>query len=172
LQPIGQPTAIRGSLGGAPGDFDAQLARLEDATLATRALHGLSFQRDPAYVLGPDDMASEAGFWVATGRRGADGGRLLVWVDYEFPVPGFTMEYTLAHGVTRQITHTMVFQGTAHDRLAPGDSGSPAILTQGGSRLIGMYIGGDGVNAYVVPAWQLLNPRNFGITTGESWTLA
>lgn len=172
LEPVGQPTDIRGSLAGAPGDFDAQLARLEDPADAAMALHGLTFQRDPPYVRNRDEMASEAGFWVATGRRGPDGERLFVWVDYEFPVADFTMDYTLGDGTPRRVTHALVFQGKAHDTLGPGDSGSPAVMTQGGSRLIGMYIGGDGVSAYVIPAWQLLNPLNFGVGTDESWTLA
>ena len=172
LRRAGQPIGIRGSLSGHPGDFDAQLARLDGASQATMALHGLSFYRDPPMVLGPDDMTDVSGFWVATGRRAADGGRRFVWVTYESTEFGFTMEYTLGHGAVRQITHTRVMRGRAQDTLGPGDSGAPAILTQSGSRLIGMYIGGDGVHAYVIPAWQLLYPPNFGVNTGETWALA
>jgi hypothetical protein len=172
LPVIGQATALRGGLEGREGDFDAQLARLTAPADAQRAMFGLSFERSPAYVGSWLEMKMESGFWVATGRRAADGKRHMVWVAYEEPVANFTMEYTLAHGVTRMITHALTFRGTAQDVLAPGDSGSPAVLTRNGGRLMGMYIGGDGVNAYVIPAWQLLDPRNFGVTTGETWTLS
>jgi hypothetical protein len=172
LEPLGQPTSVRGSLDGAGPGFDAQLARLSSAAAGPRALRGLQFERDPAYIRGDADIRDESGFWVATGRPDSDGSRQMVWVDYIRPVPGFAMEYTFGDGTTRHITHRMVLLGRAHGELGPGDSGSPAILTQGGGRLIGMYIGGDGVDAYVIPAWQLLNPHNFGITTGESWSLA
>lgn len=172
LQRAGQPTSVRGGLAGQSGDFDAQLARLDTPAQADRALHGLSFGRSPPMLQGPADMAGVTGFWIATGRRAADGGRRFVWVADPTPEFDFTMEYTLGHGVVRQITHTRVFRGRAEDTLGPGDSGSPAVLTQSGGRLIGMYIGGDGVNAYVIPSWQLLYPPNFGVRTGETWTLA
>ncbi|MFT7773867.1 hypothetical protein [Roseateles sp.] len=172
LRRAGQPTCIRGSLSGQSGDFDAQLARLDAPGEAMLALHGLSFHRDPPSLLGPGDVADMRGFWIATGRRAADGGRRFVWVDYESVVPGFTMEYTLGNGVVREVTHTMVLRGRAQDSLGPGDSGSPAVVTQSGSRLIGMYIGGDGINAYVIPSWQLLYPPNYGVNTGEKWVLA
>jgi len=169
---LGQPTHIRGPLvGGMAPDFDAQLARLHQAADGPKVMRGLSFDRTPSHVRGVADLQAQPGFWVATGRPGTDGGRHMVWVDYRHFTTDFTMAYTLAPGVTRLITHTLVLVGSSHDTLGPGDSGSPAVLTQRGGRLIGMYIGGDGTTAYVIPAWQLLNPRNYGVASGETWTL-
>lgn len=173
LLPLGTSTPIRGPLaGGMAPDFDAQLARVDAADGGQRALHGLAFDRTPPHVRSQADLQGLGGYWVATARRGAGGARHLVWVDHVGSVLDFTMTYTLPGLGERLITHTLVLRGTAHDRLVPGDSGSPAILTQRGGRLIGMYIGGDGVNAYVLPAWQLLDPRNYGLGSAETWALA
>lgn len=62
---------------------------------------------------------------------------------------------------------------------APGDSGSP-IVTRDGQTLLGMHVSGiDGVDdsgaytvaAYMIPAWELLDPVNYTGVGREQWTL-
>lgn len=168
---MGSTTDIRGRLDDdSSASFDAQLATLENAQELGGVLGGISFDAEDSYLTRPGDI--EDGFWVATGRLGADSRRLFVWVEYQDPVPDFEMPYQLADGTTIIVKHDLVLHGVPQEPLLFGDSGSPAIRVKRGQRLIGMYIGGSAGHAYVIPAWQLLTPRNFGRAGEQGWSLA
>jgi hypothetical protein len=167
---LGATTDVRGRLDDdSSPSFDAQLAALDDAQALDRVLGGISFDAEGGYLERPGDI--EDGFWVATGRVGVDGKRLLIWVEYHDPVPDFEMPYQLADGTTITVKHDLVLHGVPEEPLLFGDSGSPAIRVRRGQRLIGMYIGGSTGHAYVIPAWQLMTPRNFGRGDEQGWTL-
>ena len=169
---VGTPTSARGPFLTFPAaSFDAQLLKVSDAAALRAALSGLRF--DPADPALSDHGEMPNDFYVATPRSGAAGKRVLVGVvfqglpvlrpmPYPFPEPQGQVE--IAH---RLLIHAKAVGG----RLEPGDSGSPAILFKSGSKLVGMYLGGDGVNAYFIPAWELFLPANYGLPSEEPWRL-
>ena len=176
LNRSGQPTLgvtsdARGKLVGSPGySFDAQLMALTGNAELKRAMAGLKFKAADAYLHDPVDVAF--GFWIATGRAGANGRRLFVWVDYTGTVEDFEMPYTLGNGAVVRVRHERLLHGTSESELICGDSGAPAVRNQDGRELIGMYLGGTGSDAYVLPAWQLMNPRNLGVGNELRWGVA
>ena len=167
---LGSSTDVRGRLDDdSDYSFDAQLAEVTDSQALVRARGGVSFEAADAFLTRPGDVGN--GFWIATGRTGDGGKRLLVWVDYLDAMPDFEMVYPLADGTSIKVVHRMVLHGHPEVPLMAGDSGSPAIRVQWGQRLIGMYIGGDDGNVYVIPAWQLVNPQNFKRPGESGWSL-
>lgn len=171
LTPLGTTTGIRGSLdGGATSGFDAQLAAIDDDEALTLAMGGVAFDDAESYVRLTGDVP--AAYWIATGRVGADGRRLLVGVEHLDTVVNFQMDYPQADGSKVRVTHDLVLHGRPSETLTFGDSGSPVILFKRGRTLIGMYIGGGPGNAYIIPAWQLMTPGNFGQAGESGWTLA
>jgi len=112
------------------------------------------------------------GFWIATGRADGKGRRKFVWVDYTGTVKDFEMPYSLGDGSVVRVRHRLVLHGISESLLMSGDSGSPAVRTQSGKQLMGMYIAGKASNAYVLPAWQLFNPRNLSVGNELSWGVA
>ncbi len=53
-----------------------------------------------------------------------------------------------------------------------GDSGSPVVSSKNGGMLLGMHIAGGGNLAFMIPAWQLLNPARYkGVASSEVWEL-
>ncbi len=168
---LGKTSAVRGELLRSPGHgFDAQLIKLRGSAELRQAMSGLKFALADAYLQDPGDLG--LGFWIATGRADGKGRRKFVWVDYTGTVKDFEMPYPLGDGSVVRVRHRLVLHGISESLLMPGDSGAPAVRTQGGRQLIGMYIAGKGVNAYVLPAWQLFNPRNLGIGNELSWGVA
>lgn len=166
---LGRTTGVRGRLGdGTDYSFDAQLLELAPHADPASLLSGLSFDGPDSYVLSPGEVGQ--GFWVATGRADNDGQRLLVWVDYVETLPDFEMVYRIG-GVDRKVYHRQVLHGRPRAPLIDGDSGSPAVRVRHGQRLVGMYIGGNSRHAFVIPAWQLLVPRNYGCVDESGWTL-
>lgn len=168
---LGSTTAIRGSLdGGSMAGFDAQLAVVESDEARKLALGGLAFDNGDSYLKQPGDI--QIGYWIATGRTDDDGNRVLVWVDHLDILVKFEMDYPQVDGSRVTVTHDLVLHGTPRQPLTFGDSGSPAISIRRGQILIGMYIGGSVGNAYIIPAWQLMSPSNFGQQGEGGWTLA
>jgi hypothetical protein len=167
---LGKTAKARGVFVSAPASsFDAQLVRISDKDALSMALAGLKFDPDDPVLTGPERIPN--GFWVATPRADSNNRRLKVWVTFIDWPKHRAMAYHLPAG-DLQVAHTLVIHGVAKDtRLEPGDSGSPAILVNGGGRLIGMYLGGDGLNAYFIPGWQLFLPRNFGLPSETPWSL-
>jgi hypothetical protein len=166
---VGVTVAVRGALVASPlPSFDAQFVAVEDANLPRLrdALGGLKFDPNESILEGPEDVPS--GFWVATSRSNAARKRLFVWVEF---VDWLPRPLTMNYGPF-VVSHGFALHGHAREPLVHGDSGAPAVLVKSGSRLIGMYLGGDGRNVYFLPAWQLFNPANYGLASNDGWTLA
>jgi hypothetical protein len=171
LPRVGATLAARGALLDGPGfSFDAQLAKLSDGTELRRAMSGLKFTAADAFLHDPGDVGF--GFWIATGRAEANGRRKFVWVDYTGTVEDFEMPYRLGNGSGIRVRHELVLHGISESQLMDGDSGSPAVRNQDGRQLMGMFIGGQGNEAFVLPAWQLMNPRNLGVGNELRWGVA
>jgi hypothetical protein len=168
---VGRSDKARGTFLQAPlPSFDAQLVAVDDRGALRRLFVGLRFDPDDPVLAGPEEIPN--GFWVATPRMDEAGERRLVWIEFIDWPRDRPMPYRI-DGETLAVSHTLVIHGRAvDDVLKPGDSGSPAILVRGGRKLIGMYLGGDGTNAYFIPAWQLFMPGNYGIKKEASWVLA
>lgn len=167
---MGSSDSTRGQYVEAPlPSFDAQLLSVDSRAALRLAMSGIRFSTSEPLLLDPADIPN--GFWVATPRADSGGERLKIWVTYiDCPVYR-PMPYRMPGG-TIQIAHAMTIHAEAREeQLMPGDSGSPALLVKGGSKLIGMYLGGDGFHCYFIPAWQLMNPANYG-TTGKDWAIA
>ncbi len=171
--PLGKSTAVRGPLdAGLVAGFDAQLAAVEQPAALRDALGGLVFDSATSYLHEPGELDKDGGFYVATGRLGADGRRLLVWVNYEDTVTDFEMPYTRADGSKVVVRHDLVLFGVPAAPLIFGDSGAPAVRLRRGQQLVGMYIGGEDGRAFVIPAWQLMHPANYGLPAEAQWSLA
>lgn len=169
--PLASTTKIRGSLdGGTTAGFDAQLAAVDDDKAQRVAMGGLAFDSGDSYLKQASDV--ERGYFIATGRVGADGKRLLVWADHLDTIVNFQMKYPQVDGSRVTVTHDLVLHGVPQQPLTFGDSGSPAISFRRGQTLVGMYIGGGPGNAYIIPAWQLMTPSNFGRPGESNWSLA
>ena len=69
------------------------------------------------------------------------------------------------------IVHPLVIHAVAREELIFGDSGSPAVRTENGNRLMGMFFAGDKLNAYFIPAWELFNPKNYGVGGEAGWSM-
>jgi hypothetical protein len=166
---LGRSTALRGRLGdNSAYSFDAQLATLKNSQALALLAGGLAFDGGASYATEPSEIGT--GFWIATGRADAAGKRLLVWVDYQDTVQDFEMTYEIG-GRPTTVVHRMVLHGRPESELQDGDSGAPAMRVRRGQRLIGMYIGGSKGHAYVIPAWQLMTPSNFGKPAEAGWQL-
>ena len=170
---LGQTTAVRGPLDAGPdAGFDAQLAVVEQSAALRGALGGLVFDSATSYVQDPSEMDKIPGFYVATGRLGDDGRRLLVWVTYRNTVRNFKMDYPRGDGSNVTVRHDLVLFGEPAEPLTFGDSGAPAVRLRRGQQLVGMYIGGEDGRAFVIPAWQLMHPANYGLPAEAQWSLA
>lgn len=166
---VASTTSIRGRIGDASrGSFDAQLADV-DPLLIDQALQGIAFDGSENYLRDPGDVG--LGYWIATGRRDEFGHRLLVWVDHVGFVVGFRIPYQLPGGGTIAASHELLLRGRPSVPIRPGDSGSPALATPSGQRLVGMLIASGETYAYVIPAWQLLSPLNYGRPGEARWQL-
>jgi hypothetical protein len=57
-----------------------------------------------------------------------------------------------------RILHSTIVESKAHTE--PGDSGSPVVTTDGAT-LLGMHIAGGGGRAFMIPAYDLLDPKKY-----------
>ena len=167
-QTVGRTTSIRGRLAdAAQASFDAQLAEIEPQGVDD-VMHGISFESAESYLRNPWDVG--LGYWIATGR--ADGSyRHLVWTDHVGVVTGFDIPYALGDGSQVVARHDLLLRGRPGEPLEFGDSGSPATTATSGHRLMGMFIASSERFAYVIPAWQLLSPLNYGRLGETRWEL-
>lgn len=166
---VGRTTAIRGAFEDAPKpSFDAQLMRVSQSDGWDTLFAGISFSLQDEFLTGPEKVTNA--LWVATPRADERGRRVFIGIRFIDWVRLRPMRYMLG-GRQQQIAHELAIHGCAvGSALQPGDSGSPAVLTRRGSMLVGMYLGGDGVHAYFIPAWQLLTPGNYGLDEPD-WVL-
>jgi V8-like Glu-specific endopeptidase len=71
----------------------------------------------------------------------------------------------------------MIVQSIPRNPTQPGDSGSPVVNRAGDGILLGMHVAGvdngEGNRfAYMIPAWQLFDPRNYnGAANSEEWKI-
>lgn len=168
--PLGKTLGIRGRLASGGTSFDAQLASVTDKEALARAFQSLKFDAEDSFIKKSGDV-DKPQFWIATGRRAPNGGRLLVRVTYHGTLPNQPVTYTIG-GQDMTIVHDRVLYGESESLLIDGDSGSPAVRQSGGQRLLGMFIASAGSRVYVLPAWQLMTPANFGRPSESGWTLA
>lgn len=160
--------AIRGPLQPAPApSLDAQIARVKSKTALAPVLAALRFGGSPAWARNPLEIGD--GFYIATPRVGAGGGRLFVWVEFKDVGP-MDIPYPLAGGSGVPVRHGELIFGHAEEPLEDGDSGSPAVRTRDGDRLVGMFIASQGKNVCCIPAWDLLDPANYGLNEAP-WRL-
>jgi hypothetical protein len=161
---LGSTINVRGPLVAEPTrSFDAQLARVTDRAALKAALSSIRFEPGDSSARGPEEMPAH--FWVLTPRPDANGNRLKVWVEARTYV-----NHTLSYGGL-PVTHHYILHAIASAPLISGDSGSPAVPVAAGRKFLGMYIGGDGTNAYIIPAWQLVRGANYGRAGEDLWTV-
>jgi hypothetical protein len=166
---VGKTTAIRGGFVKSPEySFDAQLAEIHDVEAFKKGFGGLRFDSKPNIAMSRDDLP-KSGFYIVTPRKDADNRRLRIWVDYEGTNP-FGFSYPLAKGEMMIVHEELIFT-RASEILENGDSGSPAVTNLTGGKFLGMYIGGDDGRAFIIPAWQLLQPWNYGLSPALSLSL-
>ncbi|TFY99109.1 hypothetical protein [Ramlibacter humi] len=170
---LGRTDATRGDLVPQPlASFDAQLLRLGPGASAAAAglLGGMSLDPQHPVLTGP--QAIPDGFWVLAPRADAQGRRIRLWVKFLDCPQWRPISYPLPQG-PMDVAHMLLLRGqVTGGRLQPGDSGSPAaVAAPGGATFVGMYLGGDGTNAFFIPGWQLLVPGNFGLPSSQSLQL-
>jgi hypothetical protein len=169
---LGLTDAARGAIDPEPAEsFDAQLVRVAAADLPVlrATLAGLSFDAAAPALEGAAETPDT--FLVATSRIDGTGGRRLVaatFVDYVF---GHVIPYDQPEGGTLGVAHAQLLHARLDegaDALVRGDSGSAGVTAPNGGRLVGMYLGGDGTDAYFIPAWFLLDPENYGLPEADA----
>jgi hypothetical protein len=161
---IGSTVNVRGPLVSEPTrSFDAQLARVTNRAALKSALSSIRFEPGDPSALGPEEVPAQ--FWVLTPRRDGNGNRLKVWVEAR----DYVTRILPYDGL--DVVHHHILHAIASEPLMAGDSGSPAVPVAAGRKLIGMYIGGDGTNAYIIPAWQLVRGANYGRPGENLWTV-
>lgn len=156
---FGRTTGIRGRLSRQPApSFDAQLASVEHSFLEqlSQAVGDLTYDSvAETYNEVPDD------FWIhVPGRETKVAARKLHRLNDRL------IDYTGVGLVRhRNLIEVQVFPSTRG-----GDSGSPASSLKSGGMLIGMHIAGLNDRAYLIPAWDLFTPKNYG-RSNEQWRL-
>ena len=76
-------------------------------------------------------------------------------------------------GVTNVVHAQVIESQVTLGETMGGDSGSPVATEKNGGTLLGMHIAGNsGGLAYVIPAWDILNPgRYIGVSPSDEWEL-
>ena len=164
---VARTTAIRGPLAPRPAvSFDAQLATVTpnamDQFRSTMA--GLSFSSANRFAHGIADIPDR--FWIVTPRTN---GNTQVRVRAE--KLRFVFDRGINYPGVGLVSHQMLLEAQLIDgTTVEGDSGSPVVTHIGGETLLGMFIGGTDTLFYIIPAWQLFAPANYG-RPNESWAL-
>ncbi len=159
---VGPTRAIAGRL--ASGDsFDAQLV---EATNAEALRQALGVPVPTSYARGVTDLPATYDIITPGGAISA------AFVDF-VPRPHYEVDgRDIGH---RTLVHSQPVEGTN-----PGTSGSP-VVSKDRHMLVGMHVAAwAGLDpqghyiavSYMIPAWELLNPANYGnASNGERWTL-
>jgi len=139
--------------------FDGQLAEVLDADPLRAILRDVTYA---SRALGWDDLHPGEDAWIVTAR-----GPILARFAKQHFDP---VEYSRR---LNDIRHRVLARFVTPDGSAEqGDSGSPIMSTPNGGKLLGMLIAGD-QQSYVlaIPAWQLVDPGNYGLDDGpwEFW---
>lgn len=160
---LGRTRAVAGLLREAPlRSFDAQLAEVASPDALRRALDGIALS---GYATGLDELPDR--FYIRTPRAVIPADKL-----------GFVYDRPLYRiGQVGYVAHQMLVESVPRTATEGGDSGSPVVSRDDGGVLLGMHIAGvdngDGNRfAYMIPAWQLFDPRNYdGAANSEEWSL-
>lgn len=163
---VGVTRAVAGALQEAPDrSFDAQLFEVTDRQTLRDAMAG---QRCTRYATSIDDIPPEYEILTPNGTRRA---RFVECVGRGRPVYRIG-DVWIAHDVS-------LIRNQPEPATEAGDSGSP-VLTKDGGTLLGMHVSGINeidsrgvyvVAAYMIPAWELLDPANYSGVGNETWTL-
>jgi hypothetical protein len=160
---VGVTRAIAGPLRRMPDrSFDAQLMAVENADAIRRALAGLHLN---GYAAGFEDIPDH--YFIRTPRATIPAQK----VGFVYDRPIYRM------GGVGYVAHYLLVESAPDHLTIGGDSGSPVVSEVDGGVLLGMHIAavnnGPGNRfAYMIPAWQLLDPANFdGTSNTEGWVL-
>lgn len=176
---------------GAPEfSFDAQLADLSDRPWLTQQLQDMPLSGDPCYVTGAAvlDQLNAQGcrfFLHAANNHPTHGAMQIALGNLTTDLNAVPLAYRMrVSGIGKPadpraplawaaIYHweLLQFDVLGPDVPVPGDSGAPVLaqLPDGSLMLVGMFIAGHFIadtycpnKAYVLPAWQLFWPSNWG----------
>lgn len=167
---IGRSLPIRGSLGpNLATCFDAQAMSITDPVNANACVWTSAWPR--GYVRHAGEM--DASMWLQLPR---DVGA--VRVDYRGVWPSLRVTYGNGeHSFVADVGPLVEVELVGNQTTNPGDSGSPLVIGYTKPKLAGMHIAGnpdDGNGhalSYCIPAYALLDTRNFAGADGEIWNL-
>lgn len=189
---IGSTTMLRGRLAWSdPGSadhnfsFDAQLAAVGQVPWLRQQLVDMPLSAAAPWVDGPETLdrlnAQGCNFLLHAADNHPDHGPVQIGLTHlTTDLSAIPLEYTLrASGIgqsadplaplaTVVIYHweLLQFDVAGPDAPQPGDSGAPVLarLPDGSLTLVGMFVAGtpEFRKAYVLPAWQLFYPPNWG----------
>jgi hypothetical protein len=158
---LGRTRAVAGPLFEAPEpSFDAQLLEVTDAERLRRALGGL---RLDGHARGLGDLPDVR--FIVTPHGTIEATQL----EFIFDRPLYRL------GGVGWVSHRQLVVSVLAEPTRRGDSGSPVVSRRDGGLLLGMHIAGvdngSGARfAYMIPAWELLNPVNYdGAANREEW---
>ena len=158
---LGRTRAVAGALSEAPEpSFDAQLLAVTDVERLRRALGGL---RLDGHARGLGDLPDLR--FIVTPRGTVEATQL----EFIFDRPLYRL------GGVGWVSHRELVVSALAEPTRRGDSGSPVVSRRDGGLLLGMHIAGvdNGPGArfaYMIPAWDLLNPANYdGAANREEW---
>ena len=172
---IGKTTAVRGPLRTSGYSFDAQLLKVSNLKALQSTLAGISYDDADSYANGLRDIPGN--YFVLVPRP--SGSRRRSHAAIPLSMARIHSSHTLSYGgrINGQVTHRIVIESRANGPQLgpfPGDSGSPVVTRPDGGVLLGMHFGGkkSGGLSFMIPAWQLLNPRNYGRSREVPWKLS
>jgi hypothetical protein len=138
--------------------FDAQLASIDDMAALDRLLAGARIRGSAS---GIDDIPDDYVIHTPRGKVSA------AKIGPRFDTP--PLKYPTPRGDI-EVVHGLVVE--SHADVESGDSGSPVVSA--GGMLLGMHIAGneDESIGYMIPAWELFNPHNWGLSAKNRMMLA
>lgn len=161
---IGETRRILGELRDGPDllSFDAELAEVVNPVELKSALRRVTFSRDHPFITGLPDLPTR--YVIVTGR-GLD-------IEAGTPRVATRREIDYERPKIRKVAHRQLIESVLEKPTKGGDSGSPVVTKLNGGSLVGMHIAGRGDLGYMIPAWQLLNPKNYrNVASSEIWQI-
>ena len=162
---LARTVAVRGRLDRVPTvSFDAQLARVVPTMLESMraTLAGLSFS---GFARGVGDIPDK--FWIIPSRNGPQGGRQARVRAEKLRI---VSNRVIPYSRIGPVRHAKLIEAQVRPATIGGDSGSPAVTRLSGGVLLGMHIAGGRGLSYLIPAWELLAPANYG-RPNDVWKL-
>lgn len=153
--------------------FDVQLARLENTAAASRIVGAPRLSATEPVVASYQRLvqlgAAQRLKLVVPRNRSDVAARAPLKARVDCLLErAFALFYDVRRGATRTeawLYHEGLVKLEVEGPLVPlaGDSGSAVVIPNGdgSATLIGLYIGGKGAAAYIIPAWELLDTRNY-----------